>query len=562
MLSNHCKIKAAAFGLALAATLVSATPGLAQKRKKNNATPPAESTTYSNLRRHLAVLAADSLEGRRTGTAGEQKAIAYISNYHRQLGLSPAGDSGSFFQPFEVDEGKVLANSHLTINAQQLEPLKAFFPMVWSANGAVNAASIPALNEAGTPWWHDVKDDLEANSQNPHFVLEETLKTLAKTAASKGATALLIYNSGSKPDSLAFNKKDRSAVAALPVFYVTRAAMATLKLKAGEETSVEGSVNLAAKRRTGYNVVALLNNHAEKTIILGAHLDHLGYGEDENSRHVGEPAIHNGADDNASGTAALLELARLLKTQPFTAANVLFVHFSGEELGLYGSKHFADHSPVPLNRVVAMINMDMVGRLSDSTKVLTVGGVGTATAWPNLLNAPAHPEFVLKIDSSGTGPSDHTSFYRKNIPVLFFFTGLHTDYHKPTDDAELINYAGTEKIVNYIAEIVTQVPAQISNLAFVKTREQAVGTTRFKVSIGIMPDYTFAGTGVRADGVIDGRAAQKAGLQAGDIILQLGEHLVTSVESYMQALNRFDKGQQTTVTIRRGDEVKAIPLTF
>jgi C-terminal processing protease CtpA/Prc len=209
-----------------------------------------------------------------------------------------------------------------------------------------------------------------------------------------------------------------------------------------------------------------------------------------------------------------------------------------------------------------MINMDMVGRLNDSSKVLTIGGIGTSPSWPTLLKLNEQKVFTIKVDSSGTGPSDHTSFYRKDLPVLFFFTGLHTDYHKPSDDAERINYKGEVSIVNYIATIVESTPAN-DKLAFTKTREQQMGTGgRFKVSIGIMPDYTFSGQGVKADGVIDGRPAQKAGVVAGDVIIQLGEYLITSVETYMQCLNRFEKGQSTSVTVKRGKEVKEFPITF
>ncbi|QGW29822.1 M28 family peptidase [Phnomibacter ginsenosidimutans] len=237
------------------------------------------------------------------------------------------------------------------------------------------------------------------------------------------------------------------------------------------------------------------------------------------------------------------------------------LHFSGEELGLYGSKFYTEHPLVDVKQVNYMINMDMVGRLNDSSKVLTIGGIGTSPAWPSILKMNEQTDFTIKVDSSGTGPSDHTSFYRKDLPVLFFFTGLHTDYHKPSDDAQLINYSGTRKIVQYISRIIDQTPAA-EKLAFTKTKEQQMGGGRFKVSIGIMPDYTFSGQGVKADGVIDGRPAQKAGVQAGDVIIQLGEHLITSVETYMQALNRFDKGQQTTVTIKRGNEIKEFAISF
>jgi aminopeptidase YwaD len=207
-----------------------------------------------------------------------------------------------------------------------------------------------------------------------------------------------------------------------------------------------------------------------------------------------------------------------------------------------------------------MINMDMVGRLNDSAS-LTIGGVGTSPTWPDILQTSSTPGFNFKIDSSGTGPSDHTSFYRKDIPVLFFFTGLHTDYHKPTDDADKINFEGETKIVNYILQVIENAGAK-DKLAFTKTKEQTMGTGRYKVSVGIMPDYAFSGAGVRADGVIDGRPAQKAGLKTGDIIVKLGKHAVSDMQTYMQALNQFEKGQTTTITIKRGKEEKELPITF
>ena len=557
---NHFKMVAVLATTSL--LLLMAAPEATAQRNKRNKKQTPDAITLKNLQKHIGILAADSLEGRRTGTPGEQKAIAYIQSVYTGLGIAAAGPYGNYFQPFEVDEGKALGQTTLRINGKTLIPGTDFFPMVWSPNGPLSSNNAPALNEQGTAWWHDVKEDLETNAGNPHFALEDHLKSLVKSAATKGATACVFYNSSKLPDSLAFNKKDRSTVVELPTVFISQQAFSALGISPSNPVQINGTVALQATSRTGYNVVAFIDNKAEKTIILGAHLDHLGYGEDENSRNTGGPAIHNGADDNASGTAALLELARILKAQNFTGANLLFVHFSGEELGLYGSKYFADHATQPLDKAVAMINMDMVGRLTDSTHVLTIGGVGTSPAWPALLNQNAHPEFLIKIDSSGTGPSDHTSFYRKNIPVLFFFTGLHTDYHKPSDDAGLINYVGEVSIVNYIVSIVNGIPAKQNDLVFAKTKEQSMGTGRFKVSIGIMPDYTFAGQGVRADGVIDGRPAQKAGLQTGDIIIQLGEHLVTSVDTYMQALNRFEKGQSTTVLVKRNADLKEMKITF
>jgi len=213
-----------------------------------------------------------------------------------------------------------------------------------------------------------------------------------------------------------------------------------------------------------------------------------------------------------------------------------------------------------------MINMDMVGRLNDSTKVITIGGYGTSPAWGEIFSSKTLTEknkaaFVFKYDSSGTGPSDHTSFYRKDIPVLFYFTGLHSDYHKPTDDADKINYNGEAMIIQQIYNVIELLNNK-GKLAFTKTRETQTTSARFSVTLGIMPDYTFAGTGVRAEGVSDGRPAQKAGLKAGDVIIQLGENNVTSLENYMQALGKFKKGDQAKVKFKRGNEILEATVEF
>ncbi|HEY6063621.1 MAG TPA: M28 family peptidase, partial [Chitinophagaceae bacterium] len=274
----------------------------------------------------------------------------------------------------------------------------------------------------------------------------------------------------------------------------------------------------------------------------------------------------------ASGTAALIELARKLKSSNATNNNYLFIAFSGEELGLFGSKYFTEHPTIDLKTVNYMINMDMVGRLNDSTKVLTIGGYGTSPEWSAVIskdyfNLPnrekkSAPSLIIKFDSSGTGPSDHTSFYRKDIPVLFYFTGLHSDYHKPTDDADKINYAGEQVVIQHICSLIESLNG-MPRLAFTKTREtQTTTSARFSVSLGIMPDYTFAGTGVRADGVSDGKPAQKAGLQAGDIIIQLGENNISSLENYMQALGKFKKGEKARVKFKRGNETLEVTVEF
>jgi hypothetical protein len=217
-----------------------------------------------------------------------------------------------------------------------------------------------------------------------------------------------------------------------------------------------------------------------------------------------------------------------------------------------------------------MINMDMVGRLNDSSKVLTIGGYGTSPTWATVIH-PSNPmvekktgipQLVVRIDSSGSGPSDHTSFYRKDIPVLFYFTGLHTDYHKPSDDADKINYGGEQLIVKHVLGVVQQLDNQ-PKLAFLKTREaQTTTSARFSVSMGIMPDYTWTGNGLRSDGVSEGKPAQKAGLKAGDIILQIGDFKITSMESYMQTLGKFKKGDKAKVIYLRGKDTLETTVEF
>lgn len=530
----------------------------AQKLKK------ADKATIANLQAHIGYLADDKLEGRRAGGAGEKLAMEYIAGQFKSLGLQPKGTDG-FYQPFEIQEGKeVKEGTFFSINEVKLEKMKDFFPFPFSALKSIDASPAVALQEADMPWFVDLKEILSENQQNPHFDLIEYIRNNSKKAYDKGATAIIIYNSSAMDDKLEFNGKDKSALLPVPVIYVKKDAAKKYFSDATATLNLKLKVDIGEKSRTGHNVAAYLDNGAATTVVLGAHFDHLGYGEDGNSMlRTGEKLIHNGADDNASGTAALLELAKRLKGRKDKSSNYLFLAFSGEELGLFGSKYFTEHPTVDLSTVNYMINMDMVGRLNDSTHILTIGGYGTSPQWATVINTQDKKlPFGIKIDSSGSGPSDHTSFYRKDIPVLFFFTGQHKDYHRPSDDADRINYVGELQVINYIESIIDKLNKQNQKLAFLKTREIQVSTSSFKVTMGIMPDYTYPGEGVRADGVTEGRPASKAGLKAGDVIIQLGPHKVSSVESYMQALNQFNKGDKTKIKFKRGNQVVEAEVQF
>jgi|CXWL01.1.fsa_nt_gi hypothetical protein len=521
--------------------------------------------TADNLKAHIQYLADDKLEGRRTGSQGEALAMEYISNQFKEIGLIPKGTE-SFPQNFPVNDGKQIdATTRLIINGNNLEIGKDFFLFPFSPDQKIEAIPSVALQEVGMPWFFDLKDVLEENKSNPHFDLINYIRTNYKGINDKGAVAMIFYNTSSIDDKLAFDPKDKSEKLAVPALYVSKETAKKYFSDKAAPLNLKLTTAISEKTRTGHNVIGYIDNQAASTVILGAHYDHLGYGEDGNSmiRNFDHPMIHNGADDNASGTAALIELARKLKSSKATNNNYLFIAFSGEELGLFGSKYFTQHPTIDLTTVNYMINMDMVGRLNDSSKVVTVGGYGTSSTWSEVLPGGNDKKLLtLKYDSSGTGPSDHSTFYRKNIPVLFYFTGLHTDYHKPSDDVDKINYNGEQIIVQHIYQLVESLNDK-GKLSFLKTRETQTSTnTRFSVSMGIMPDYTFSGTGVRADGVTDGKPAQKAGLKAGDIIIQLGENNIASLENYMQALGKFKKGEKTKVKFKRGNETLEATVEF
>ena len=538
-------------------TLVISFTATAQKLKK------ADKQVLSSLQAHIGFLADDKLEGRRTGSAGEKLAYEYISNQFRQIGLAAKGDNGTYIQAFEVNDGKQIdPATAVTIGNATLNPGTDFFPLAYSANGKLSATAAIALPEGGTTWFWNLKELLEENKNNPHFDLEDAIAKKIVNAASKGATGLFIYNTSSIKDELKFDPKSKAEKAKIPVIYISKDAREKYLKDETASYDIKLEVSISEKKRTGHNVVGYIDNGAATTVILGAHFDHLGYGEDHNSLYTGStPMIHNGADDNASGTAALIELAKQVKKSKLRNNNYIFIAFSGEELGLFGSKYFTEHPTVDISKANYMINMDMVGRLNDSTHGVTIGGYGTSPWWGQTLTA-SDKYFKLNFDSSGTGPSDHTSFYRKDIPVLFFFTGAHSDYHKPSDDADKINYTGELMLIRYIYNVIDKTNGK-GKLTFTKTREaQAQGKRSFGVSLGIMPDYTYSGTGVRADGVSEGKLAQRVGIKAGDVIVQIGEHKVNDVQGYMQVLGKFNKGDATKVKVKRGAEELVFDIVF
>jgi hypothetical protein len=316
---------------------------------------------------------------------------------------------------------------------------------------------------------------------------------------------------------------------------------------------------------TGTNVIGYIDNQADKTVVIGAHYDHLGTGGEGSLYREDETSIHNGADDNASGVAIMLKIANALRQGQSDKgnqkqSNYLFIAFSGEEIGLLGSNYFVKNPTIDTKKVSYMINMDMVGRLNEE-KVVAVYGVGTSPRFKQALFANNDQGLTVSEHDSGVGPSDHTSFYLADIPVLHFFTGQHSDYHKPSDDAEKLNYEGMEKISKYLLNIVNDLD-DAEKLTFRKTKNESEEVPAFKVALGVVPDYLYSGEGMRIDGVSEEKPAQKAGMQKGDTVLKLGGQDTPDMMSYMKALSTFDEGQSTVVTFKRNGELMTVKITF
>ncbi|MCB0700080.1 MAG: M28 family peptidase [Chitinophagales bacterium] len=511
------------------------------------------------LKKDIGYLASDELKGRRTGSEGEKMAAEHIVSFYKKQGI--AEYEGKYIYPFEFVSGRSIDNATLLkVGTEKLTIKEDGFPVAFSGNGSAYGEVIPDVMEQGKIWMISMFED-EEQAKDPHFNWEKAAFEKCENAIKQGAKGVLFYDKFDAKYPAVFNKKTEYESLSIPVAYLSYKGYTQYVDKAKNSILVALNITLKDKMLKGNNIIGFVNNGAKHTVILGAHYDHLGLGQDGNSMQANSKGqIHNGADDNASGSAALMQLASWVKDSELKNYNYLFIHFSAEELGLIGSKKVVEQLGFEGSQVAYMINMDMVGRLNDSTHALTVGGVGTSPAWGKVIDANTG-DFKIVLDSAGVGPSDHTSFYHKNIPVLFFFTGTHSDYHKPSDDANKINYTGEALIMKYIYGVVTKMDA-MPKPEFQKTKTKEAGKVRFKVTLGIMPDYSYNDGGLKVDGVTDGRPAGKAGVKAGDIITKLGDLEIRGIQTYMEALSEFEEGDKTTVTVMRGGEELTMPLEF
>ncbi|MEO8590284.1 MAG: M28 family peptidase [Flavobacteriales bacterium] len=547
-----------------------------------------DADVLDQMRYDVKYLASDRLEGRETGTPGEKLAVDYIAAKFGNVGLMPYGDRATYLQAFTFNAQPVLgAVNALQVGRKRMKLGEQFFPMAFSSTGAVRgklvkvgfgiqAPELGRLDYDGV----EVKGFVAAiaigspDGIHPHskFLAYHDLHARAEKAMAMGAVGVVFYNDDPNVEAPGPELSAKVQGCGVPVVFLTGKV---------EDLIVTGNpvamnVNIDRPQKTGYNVVGLLDNGKDNVVVIGAHLDHLGYG-DEGSLYRGDPAIHNGADDNASGVAVMMQLARDLAEMDQARANdYLFIAFSGEEKGLYGSNYWTKHPTLPISTLNYMINLDMVGRL-DSARRLAINGTGTSPIWDSVLTELRRPREIqspgkrrqidgdtltIRTSAGGVGPSDHTSFYLQGVPAIHFFTGSHADYHKPSDDEEKINYDGMLRITRFIEALVTNLNDD-GKLVFTKTADaNQEEAPRFKVTLGVVPDYLYDGRGMRIDGITEGKPASNAGLLVGDVVVKLGTVEVSDMMSYMKALSAFEKGDTAPVKVLRAGKEVTIDVTF
>jgi Zn-dependent M28 family amino/carboxypeptidase len=551
-------------------------------------------------------LASDALEGRRTGTKGATEAARYIAAEFSRVGLKPLtedarrnGSASRYLQQFPYVAGVKLGKENaFTLANQKLEVDVDWLPLGFSSSAKVsgklvfagygitaselnhndyanaNAAGNIAVALQGTP-----------DGANPHgqFARFESVRWKAVAARNAGAKALIVIarEATFKDDRLARLVYDNTAGdAGLPVVILSRDAADRLLAASGtsltqlEQSTPDGkaltgpvtlSTDVVRSEVPAYNVLGMLEGSdpvlKQEYVVIGAHYDHLGRGgEGSGSLAPRSGEIHYGADDNASGTAGVLELARVFSAQtPRPKRTIIFMAFGGEEEGLLGSNYYVNHPLIPLASTVAMINMDMIGRMNN--RRLVVGGVGTAKEWREIIAADTEKLFQLTLNEDGFGPSDHSSFYGKQIPVLFFWTGTHNDYHKPSDTFEKINYDDEVGILRMVARIVNQMDAADNRLTYTTAKsDPAPRTGGFRVYLGTIPNYADSNDGLLLDGVRDNSPAAKAGLKAGDRVVKIGKFEIKNVYDYTSALGEMKGGEEYVVEVVRGTERLSLKL--
>ncbi len=553
--------------------------------------------TVQELKESVGYLASDSLKGRKPGEPGDLLAAKFIRQKFENAGLELLFDNG--FQKFSlVTSAQLGARNAFKVKDSSFEVEKDFLPYSFSANTEVSTKAVFAgfglevdkdtlqwddfkgVNVAGK-WLIALQGDPDIDNPESPFLEFSSERSKALLASDKNAAGLILvagvkFSEKDELSSLFFDKN--SSRYSIPVIQITRQTANQILAETGEsieslenlmlaenksinlliDTEISAKVNVTQNETESQNVVALLpgtdSELKNEYVVVGAHFDHLGMGgPGSGSRALDELAVHNGADDNASGVATMIELAEKFSGEKKNKRSMLFVAFGAEEMGLVGSKAFVNQAPIETEKMVAMFNFDMVGRLDTASNALSIGGTQTAVESEDILNR-FNTDFELALSPEGIGPSDHASFYLQDIPVFFVSTGAHPDYHTPNDDAHLINYEGMKGVAEYSYNLLSKVSNRDGSLSFQESgpKFQRSRGGRYKITFGIMPD--FAGLekrGLRIDAVTKGKPADIGGMKKGDIIIAIEGKKVGGVHDYMSRLQSFESGDRVSVDIIR-----------
>ena len=571
----------------------------------NNTTKPE--ITTDEIKEHITFLASDSLKGRKPGTAEGKVAAQYIATEFEKAGLSKLGDS--FFQSFmvvtKVNEGK---ENHMDAGSIATKIGEDYRPLAFSKNTKLKAEVVFAGYgiefDGDSLKWNDyenidvngkwvmmLRQDPDVNNSDSPLIAQSSERAKVLLATDKGAAGVLFVsgvNTEKKDilDELYFDKsKSRASV---PVIQITRNTANQFLSETGKTIevleskmisdmkpiSLDTKLTLSAETDVVFekvetqNIIAKIEGSdatlKDEVVIIGAHYDHLGFGgPGSGSRAPDSLAIHNGADDNASGVAGILEIAeKMANSENKPKRTVIFMAFGAEEMGLLGSKFFTENPLIDIKKIKMMLNFDMIGRL-DSARTLTIGGTGTTPVSEDIINKFASDKKInVQMSKEGSGPSDHAAFYVKNIPVLFFFTGIHDDYHTPADDTHLINFEGEKDVLDIGYNIAQEFANMEVAPEFIKVDVPSTTSNRrkLKVTFGIIPNYAGGDeNGMRIDGVKGDGPASKGGMLKGDVIVAIDGKKVANIYDYMARLGRLKKGERCNVdVIRNGEKVVLI----
>ncbi|MDZ7741993.1 MAG: M20/M25/M40 family metallo-hydrolase [Bacteroidota bacterium] len=569
---------------------------------------PDPEITGQELQEHVEFLASDALQGRKAGTGYAEKAADYIRGQLKNAGLKLLGENG--YQTYDlVIDVRAGDNNLLSTETNGYVFEEDFIPYPFSQNARLEAGVVFAGygfeidNEqlqwndyqnlkAENKWVMILRGDPQPDNDESAFINFSGIRNKVLTAKDHGAAGVLvvsgpIFSEEDKLITLYYDKTQSNA--GIPVINISRKVADDLLAGEGKtiaeleksindnmqpasfstDAMLDATTNLILKKVVDHNVAAVLEGNdpvlKDHFVVIGAHYDHLGMGGPGSSSRIQDTTgIHNGADDNASGVAGILEIAGKIAANNDSKRSLVVIAFGAEEMGLIGSKYFTAHPLVELKKIDAMINFDMIGRLDTASRSVSVSGTGTARESEGLLDELKETyDLALSYSPEGYGPSDHAAFYAEEIPVFFISTGAHEDYHTPADDADRLNFAGQEQVSEFACALVENLLNRSEALTFQEAgpKRQVGYRNRLKVTFGIMPDFTSdSNEGLGVGGVTNGKPADRAGMEKGDVIVAINGKSVGNIYDYMNRLKKLEPGQVVNVDVMREGKKKVLIL--